>query len=565
MIKYVFTIWIFIIMSVCADEDLLLTQIQTSKNMTEVNKIVKEIVVGNQYKTSIKSIESYLHMQKIANMRALPKMLIFADMAKFLKVMSLSNELSPEFILWLSETDRRTDLLYSITPEDNLSEALSILNELYKHDSKEISKFWNLSLAIALVWDDEKKLMHRQMGKDLLSYSWQINELYDYYKALYTRGAKVSYSKLSIQDLIFVVGVNVPLEELYWARKNCDGSAKSWSKRYFEIKYNHVRLNASRYRWDQGTYTLANIKELGGICVDQAYYTVISARANGIPAMYFSGMGRSSTTTGHAWAGVMKDGKTWDLEIGRYSQGNYGTGKARDPQTNQRLTDHQVDFKSNPLFTSDKHIQSLKLTSLAKYFLKLEKEDCAEYLYKKSLTYSKMNLKNYAGLKTIYSKRENPSQLIQVMKLEMNAFKKYDDFVYELGTELVDTLTKAGKTSEAKSLQKSLVRKVEDRYDLAESATQNMVTSLYNNGKAKEGRRAFERYIDDQPDFYNTLHSDLKLYYDLTKEHDQAKYAVRFLKDMMKGNSERKAVVQEFLYKAYIDLGDERNAKKLLQ
>ena len=562
MIKY-----LFLALSFCAwgaDDDLVLTEIQKSKNMTDVNKIVKEIIVNDDHKSSIRSIEKYLQAQNLSTMRAMPKMLIFADLAKFLKVMSLSDEVSPEFILWLSESTRRTDLIYSITPNDNLGEVLAILAKLHKHDPKEITKFWKLALAMSLVWDDEKKLMHHQMGKDLLPYSWQIVELYDYFKELYTRGAKVSYSKLSIQDLVFVVGVNVPLEELHWARKNCSGSAKSWAKRYFEIKYNHVRLNASRYRWDQGIYSLANIKELGGICVDQAYYTVISARANGIPAMYFSGMGRGSTTTGHAWAGVMKDGKAWDLEIGRYSQGNYGVGKARDPQTNQRLTDHQLDFKSNPLFTSDKYKQSLKITSLAKYFLKMGKEDCAEYLYKKSLSYSKMNLKTYAGLKTIYSKKESPSQLIQVMKLEMTAFKKYDDFVYELGTALVDTLNKAGKASEAKSLQKSLVRKVEDRYDLAESATQNMVKSLYENGKAKEGRRAFERYIDDQPDFYNTLNSDLKLYYDLTKEHEQLKYTVRFLKDMMKGSRDRQAVVQDYLYKAYMDVGDERNAKKLL-
>ncbi|WDE96369.1 transglutaminase-like domain-containing protein [Lentisphaera profundi] len=551
-------------LSFFASGEELLPQIEQAKNMIEVNKIVDTIFESSDYKESSKAIEIYLDKQNISSMRSVSKMLIFSDLAKFLKVLSLGDDLSPEFVKWLSNYKRRSDLLYNITRSDDLSEVLNILQKIHKHDPSEVDKYWNLALATSLVWDTERKNMHHQMGSKTMSYSWEITALYDYFKKIYKRGAKLSYSKLSVQELVFVVAVDVPLEELHWALKNCSGSARAWAKRYFEIKYNTTRLNAERYQWDQGMYSLANIKELGGICVDQAYFTVMSARANGIPAMYFSGMGRGATDVGHAWAGVMKDGREWDLEIGRYSQGNYGTGKARDPQTNMRLTDHELDFKSNAIFASEQHINSLRMTSLARHFSKMKKDDCAEYLYKKALTSSKMNIKAYAGLKQIYAKLDDPKKFIQVMKAEMTVFKKYPDFVYELGTELVAVLNKNGQTSEAKTLQKALVKKVEDRYDLAESATQNMVKSLYENGKASEGRRAFERYIDDQPDFYNTLDKDILLYYELTKANDQSKYATRFLKKMMKGGRERQAVVKEYLYKAYMDIGDERNAKKIL-
>ena len=84
------------------------------------------------------------------------------------------------------------------------------------------------------------------------------------------------------------------------------------------------------------TYTLEDIKNNGGICVDQAYYATILGKGRGIPTLYFHGQGASG---GHAWFGYLSHGGKWELDCGRYESQNYPKGYAVDPQTWQRIDD----------------------------------------------------------------------------------------------------------------------------------------------------------------------------------------------------------------------------------
>ena len=66
--------------------------------------------------------------------------------------------------------------------------------------------------------------------------------------------------------------------------KKNSGSGRSWGNKYGAIKYDTPRLAVNEFSWPgyNGFYTLENIEEHGGICVDQAYFAVMTGRANGV-------------------------------------------------------------------------------------------------------------------------------------------------------------------------------------------------------------------------------------------------------------------------------------------
>ena len=275
--------------------------------------------------------------------RDLTKLAVVAECVRFMK---LSDEDRPTDAVaeWILGSGERLHLFIDmLEPEDRGGRCMEIMDRLHKHDPAECDAFYELILAIALVMDRPAvQPMHRQMGKDLLPHTPDPVERYDYFKALYADGdAKIEYGELGASDLLFVVHVPVPASELEWVRNHVDGSLADWAEKYSSIAYDNDRMKSSRYQWDAGPYSLAGIQEAGGICVDQAYYAVLTARAYGIPAIYFHGSGNSGN---HAWFAFMSKPGEWELDVGRYKNSEYTTGYAVNPQTGEDMTDHDVKY-----------------------------------------------------------------------------------------------------------------------------------------------------------------------------------------------------------------------------
>src|SRR5690606_25541101 len=89
------------------------------------------------------------------------------------------------------------------------------------------------------------------------------------------------------------------------------------------------------------SYSLSSIRALGGICVDQAYFAWQAGKAKGIPTIIFSGAGNDGA---HAWVGYYDANRGWNMDVGRYSQGEYVTGRAFSPQDWRHFTDHELRF-----------------------------------------------------------------------------------------------------------------------------------------------------------------------------------------------------------------------------
>ena len=98
-------------------------------------------------------------------------------------------------------------------------------------------------------------------------------------------------------------------------------------------------------------YTFAEILKHGGICGDQTYFCVNTARAQGIPAMGLSG---ETDAGGHAWAGLKIDDREWTTGIGRI--GGVSKGETHNPQTGESITEQEI------LHWNDRQLQSPAIT-----------------------------------------------------------------------------------------------------------------------------------------------------------------------------------------------------------
>ena len=217
------------------------------------------------------------------------------------------------FCKWLFQNQTRLDsFLDNFAPQaDDFTEAVMLMRQLYRHDPESRNQNWPLILALALVWDKTPEQLHGQVGPNVLAYNADIENRYDFFKkVLRAPGAPFGLDKLSHAALCLIIETPVPVSELLWAQKNV--RERNPEKLYKGIKYDHGRLNAGIYDWNGGPYTLESIKAKGGICTDQAYFTVMVLRSRGIPSMMFSGKGLMGR---HAWVAYLKNKRTWETDV----------------------------------------------------------------------------------------------------------------------------------------------------------------------------------------------------------------------------------------------------------
>jgi hypothetical protein len=144
-----------------------------------------------------------------------------------------------------------------------------------------------------------------------------------------------SIHKLSARDLVWVVCAPVPQSELEWAVDKMSLSRKNWGDAYGMVEYLMERAVNGLNPYKE--YTFAEILKEGGICGDQSYFCVNTARALGIPAMTIAG---ETDLGGHAWAAVKVSDDTWNTQIGRI--GGAANGTAGNPQVGGETSEQEV-------------------------------------------------------------------------------------------------------------------------------------------------------------------------------------------------------------------------------
>lgn len=492
-----------------------------------------------------------------------------ADCVRFMELTRQAS-LSEDTVKWILASERRLHVLVdAISSQDNLPECFRIIDSLAAHDPSGRDDYFKLICAIAVVWDvPGRPKTHWQMGASPLPYTPDLQKRYDYFRKMYKGGgAKIDYSKLSVHELVFVVDTPVPLGELEWARRNVDGSLGSWGKKFQKIEYDHERFENEQYDWPHGPYTLASIQEKGGICVDQAYFCVMTARAFGIPAIYFRAVGKSG---GHAWFSYMHNAGKWTLDIGRYENENYTTGTAINPQSNEPMTDHDVEFAcERSRKTADQKRAALYM-AFAEVLRDANPETalrCAREsrrLFSRDLRAWKLEFdllladKNYDGLLKLFDDQKD-------------SFRKYPDILARMAQEISDALVAGGRNEDAAELMKSLAGVVKgDRDDIARTVELARIRQIRESGDYKTALREFEQLLEEYVEEGSKVLPLVSEYIDMAKETGQAWVADRFLEeyieDVIKKGECSAYYEREFyrmLLKAYENSRNKEGAAKI--
>ncbi|MFV0338567.1 MAG: tetratricopeptide repeat protein [Chthoniobacterales bacterium] len=263
-----------------------------------------------------------------------------------------------------------SELLNIWSLRDFSPKVLKNLEEIYTKSPKDFELYHNLAIAIAVVYDENfpQSWPHHQVSQaDVPLADLQALQVFDFWVQADKSGKLyMKLSELTTEQIKFIIDAPIQESEFFWALNNSKFPKGNFGKAFSSITYSRERLLSGAFDWPERTpYTLENIRKFGGICVDQAYYAMLSGKAFGLPTLFFVGQGADG---GHAWFGYMKGINRWDMNVGRYETQKYAVGEALDPQTWQAITDHEIDFLAKQ-FRSSKEFQAsltdLRIAALA--------------------------------------------------------------------------------------------------------------------------------------------------------------------------------------------------------
>ena len=236
------------------------------------------------------------------------------------------------FWQWLFTTPEAMEsLLLSLKPEDDAAQALHTWAVLASEDPEARTKYRELALACALVFD--KPFTPEWNGERL---QIPASQRYDFYKQHNEKGDLATHiHRLPASDLVWVVCAPVPVSELDWALKKMHLKQKNWGTAYDMVKYDMEKAVTGKMKKPYESYTFAEILDKGGICGDRSYFAANTARAAGIPAVILGGDGKRGA---HAWIGYESDEGEWSF-TGRMD--GYSAGHGSDAQTGKGVSEQE--------------------------------------------------------------------------------------------------------------------------------------------------------------------------------------------------------------------------------
>jgi hypothetical protein len=306
----------------------------------------------------------------------------------------LESRLSPGLRSWVLHNPEALRAFLSIlSPTDFLPLVFSHWNSMVEADEDARDSYLPLALALAVVFDEPwpRKWPHHQVEQSSVPFSDDpLPERFAQWKKANESG-RLYYDLRSLEadQLRFVIDVPLEESELVWARANARFPRSDFGRAFSSIRYDHARLKEGQFKWPPETpYTLEEIKERGGICVDQAYFAMISGKAHGLPTLYFVGQGQDG---GHAWFGYMRGMDRWEMDCGRYENQNYAVGEALDPQTWRPITDHEIDFLARRFRRTDVYQASSADLLLASLLADAGKEEEAATAMRSAMASCRQN------------------------------------------------------------------------------------------------------------------------------------------------------------------------------
>lgn len=225
-------------------------------------------------------------------------------------------------------------LAFMVAPEDETDRVYWCLARIIDQYPVEAADLPALTTAICIVHDGRIHRPHSQPT------NLDPAKVFDYMRAI--PNAMIEYHTFPPEVLIYLANSRAPAPELSWAHSIAN-TEDSLGEHYFNIEYDYSYFRGlAEPRIVQKGYTLPNLLEVGGVCIDQAYYAEHIAKSVGVPSM--TSVGRDGEM-GHAWLGFLRrqgEGYDWDFTDGRYSSYTDVRGSVRDPQTERAVPEAAV-------------------------------------------------------------------------------------------------------------------------------------------------------------------------------------------------------------------------------
>ena len=280
----------------------------------------------------------------------------------------------PETLVALlaDEPEVRNVFISALDDRDDIAAAGRIFDELNAADPERLKRYVHLATALAVVHDQPERLSRQT--------SWGVRDVEasqfpappdpaDVY-AYYTRSARnrrfvFQPVNLPWAMLVHVVDNQTSAEDRLWAQQRYRNNLIIPAL-YRSVPYDNDKRNREPANLGDRDYSLPNLLEYGGVCVEQAYFASRVAKTFCVPAMTVSGESRFGG--GHAWVGnlVTHGGQASLAFSGRYLFDHYYTGMVRDPQTGRTALERNVAMMFDGMSVSyESYLRSSVLLRIA--------------------------------------------------------------------------------------------------------------------------------------------------------------------------------------------------------
>jgi hypothetical protein len=346
--------------------------------------------------------------------------------------------------------------------KDDVPKVLEIFRNLWKDDKEAVGKYFNLAIAVSVVWDNPKAVYdyrgHQvrtksRLPEDYLKYGPREEFKYHIAHAKAVQG-KENFNRMEVlpwEFLVYVVDHRTPVEEREWAIKNYVAKRPMIGKIYHEIEYDKVMLETQSKvcKLNDHDYTLQEIKSVGGVCAMQADFAARVGKSLAVPAAYVRG--QSQDLGQHAWVmwveikSASKTGVQFKLESwGRYLGDNYYTGELIEPQTGEEILDRDMERRLSAAATdrtgkrqADLVMQFYSDVATAS---ELDPKKKVQYLLN-SLKLSVFNEAAWIELARMCAAGEIPAEsksfVLEQTEWLLRAFAQYPDFTWKVAGDLL--------------------------------------------------------------------------------------------------------------------------------
>lgn len=265
------------------------------------------------------------------------------------------NEKRPD---WLDgPAEFKEELFTAIDPaHDNVEAALKLVTQLQDTFPDKFTSYGELAIALAVTWDKPESIYdytwharrcQSKLPPGMLDAINNFKYLLDAESAMQGRVQFMPW-----EFLVLVVNHKTPTVEREWAVHNYLLRRMMYGKCYSDVPYDDIMLesNDKTCRLANKDYTLANLRQYGGVCAMQADFAARVGQSLGVPAAYVGGESNSGGL--HAWViwvelkSVNKNGISFSIEShGRYRDDQYFVGHLTDPRTGEPSTDRELEVR----------------------------------------------------------------------------------------------------------------------------------------------------------------------------------------------------------------------------